>query len=123
FASNSATESRNRNSSPSPTVTPAYQNIGVFFVRTTVAIWSVTEPKLYPGAMISRGGGVFSITSGLSAMEEALFLAQRRRDTEKTLCCLLRFFLRVSVSLRQNLPLFTLQSIGHGRSPVPGAEA
>ena len=46
FASSTATESRNRNSRASPTPKPANQNSGVFFVRTTVEIWSVTVPNV-----------------------------------------------------------------------------
>ena len=46
LANSSATDHRKKKSSANPTVIPANQNIGVLRVRTTVAIWSVTEPKV-----------------------------------------------------------------------------
>ena len=55
LASRTATDHRNSSSSENPTPKPAIQKSGVFLVSTTVAIWSVTVPKVYPGAMILWG--------------------------------------------------------------------
>ncbi len=46
FAKSRPTLARRRSSKVSPTEKPANQNSGVFLVRTTVAIWSVTEPNV-----------------------------------------------------------------------------
>ena len=53
-ASSVTTAHRNSSNRPKPTEKQAIQKSGVRLVRTTAAIWSVTEPKVYPGAMMSR---------------------------------------------------------------------
>ena len=46
LAIRTTTDHKNTNSSENPTPKPAIQKSGVFLVSTTVAIWSVTVPKV-----------------------------------------------------------------------------
>ena len=43
-----------RSAAAEPTAKPASQTIGVRLVSTMAAIWSVTEPKVYPGDDVRR---------------------------------------------------------------------
>src|SRR5690348_11024773 len=52
-----ATAHRNTSSSAKPNPKQANQKSGVFFVSTTELIWSVTVPKVYPGAITGRPVG------------------------------------------------------------------
>src|SRR4029077_20282445 len=54
WTNNTAHAHRNTSSSAKPYPKQANQNSGVFFVNTTELIWSVTVPKVYPGAMNGR---------------------------------------------------------------------
>src|ERR1035437_3212718 len=75
------TASRNNSISERPIPKLINQKTGVRFVSTTVAIWSVTVPKVYPGAMIvfdpECGSFRSSTNSALSFSATALDLQLR----------------------------------------------